>query len=235
MVEVGTVVVPHDAIAPWRSLLRLGTVSAIVVVVMIPVQAAVFILSPPPTTVEGFFALFRRNPLLGLLDLDLLLTLDYLVMIPFYLALFVLLRHVARSAALLALTLGLFSLVLFLFSRDATFSMWMVSDQYAAAGSETQKAALMATGQTLLTLYNGGTFGLSYILGAISTLVFSGAMFRHPLFGRLPGTIGVVTGITMLIPPNTGRLGLTVAMLSLVPTAVWLVVLARTFRRCTRV
>jgi hypothetical protein len=233
--EAGTVAVSRDAIAPWRTLLRLGTVSAIVVVVMIPVQAAVFILSPPPTTVEEFFALFQRNPLLGLLDLDLLLSLDYLLMVPFYLALFVLLRQVARSAALLALTLGLFSVVLFLFSRDATFSMWMVSDQYAAAGSEAQKAALVATGQMLLTLYNGGTFGLSYILGAISTLVFSGAMLRHPLFGRLPGTIGIITGITMLLPPNTGQVGLTVAMLSLVPTAVWLVVLARTFIRCARV
>ena len=234
MDEVGTAVVIRDSIAPWRPLLRLGTVSAIVVVVMIPIQAAVFILSPPPTTVGDFFALFQRNPLLGLLDLDLLLTFDCLVMIPFYLTLFVLLRHVARSAALLALTLGLFSLVLFLFSRDATFSMWMVSDQYAVAGSEAQKAALMATGQTLPTLYNGGRFGLSYVLGAVSTLVFSGAMFKHPLFGRRPGTIGVFTGITMLIPPNSGRLGLTVAILSLAPTAVWRVVLARTFRRCAR-
>lgn len=67
------------------------------VVVMIPLQAAVFILSPPPTTVEAYFALFQENPLLGLLDLDVLLTLDYLVMVPFYLALYVVVRLAPRG------------------------------------------------------------------------------------------------------------------------------------------
>lgn len=66
----------------WRGLVRLGAAAAVFVVVMIPLQAAIFILRPPPSTVDGFFALFEENPLLGFLDLDLLLTLDYLVMIP---------------------------------------------------------------------------------------------------------------------------------------------------------
>ena len=32
----------------WRGLVRLGAAAAVLVVVMIPLQAAVFILSPPP-------------------------------------------------------------------------------------------------------------------------------------------------------------------------------------------
>ncbi|MBZ2199396.1 hypothetical protein [Occultella gossypii] len=84
-----------DAIHP--ELARLGAAAALFVVVMIPLQAAVFILSPPPNTVEGFFTLFQENPLLGLLSLDLLLTLDYLVMIPFYLALYVVVRQEAPA------------------------------------------------------------------------------------------------------------------------------------------
>jgi hypothetical protein len=193
--------------------------------VMIPVQAAVFILSPPPSTVEGFFASFQENPLLGLLDLDLFLTLDYLVMIPFYLALYVILRRVAPAWTLLALVVGLFSLVLFVVSREATFSMWMLSDEYAAATSATDRAALLAAGTTLLTLYNGSTFAVSYVLGAISTLLFSATMVRHRVFGRLPGLIGVITGLTMLVPANAGPVGLTIAMVSLLPTAAWLILL----------
>ena len=95
--------------AEWRGLVRVGAAAAVFVVVMIPLQAAVFILSPPPHTVEGFFALFQENPMLGLLDLDILLTLDYLVMIPFYLALYVVVRRVAPAWGLLALVIGLFS------------------------------------------------------------------------------------------------------------------------------
>jgi hypothetical protein len=199
-----------------------------------PLQAAVFILSPPPSTVEGFFALFQENPLLGLLDLDILLTLDYLVMVPFYLALYVVVRGVAPAWGLLALVVGLFSLVLFVVSREATFSMWMLSDQYAAATSATDKAALLAAGRAVLTLYNGGTFATSYILGALSTLIFSAMMIRHHIFGRLPGLVGVLTGLTMLVPANAGPVGLTIAMVSLLPTAAWLILLVPHLVRVTR-
>jgi len=220
--------------AAWRPLLRLGAVAAILVLVMMPIQAVVFIVSPPPTGVLDFFALFQRNPLLGLVDLDLLLTLDYLAMIPFYLALFVIVRRVAPSWGLLALVTGLFSLLLFLVSREATFSLWMLSGQHAATADAAQRAALVAAGQTLLTLYNGGTFGLSYVLGAVSTLLYSAVLFGRRVFGRAPGIVGIITGITMLLPPNTGPAGLVVALLSLIPTAVWLVLLSRAFLRTTR-
>lgn len=145
-----------------------------------------------------------------------------------------LLRRREASLALLALTLGLFSLALFFVSREATFSMWQLSTQYTIA-DEAGRAALLASGQTLLTLYNGGTFGLSYLLGAASTLLFSTAMLRTLLFGRAAAVVGLVTGVTMLVPPNTGQVGLVVAMLSLIPTAVWLVLLARGLLRTARV
>lgn len=230
----GTPAVPDGLDPSWHPLLRVGAVSAILVVVLIPIQALVFIFLPPPQTVLDYFALFQRNPLLGLLDLDLLLTLDYLVMIPLYLALFAVLRRVAAGWALLALVLGLFSLVLFLFSREATFSMWMLSSQHTSATTDAQQAALVGAGQAMLTLYNGSSFGISYVLGAVSTLIFSSVMLRHRIFGRLAGIVGIVTGITMLVPPNTGQLGVIVAMLSLVPTAVWLVLLSRAFLRTLR-
>jgi hypothetical protein len=204
-----------------------GAIAALTVVVLIPLQAAVFLLSPPPSTVEDFFALFQTNPLLGLVDLDLLLTLDYLVMVPFYLALTVVISRVAPAWGSLALVAGMFSGILFIVSREATFSMWMLSNQYVAASSATDRAELLATGRTLLTFYDGGTFSTSYILGAISTLLFSIAMVRHRVFGRLPGLVGVVTGLTMLIPANAGPVGLALALVSLIPTTAWLILLSR--------
>src|SRR5690606_29394111 len=102
-----------------------------------------------PTTVEGYFALFQQNPLLGLVDLDLLLTLDYLVMIPFYLALYAVTRRRDPAWGLLALITGLFSLVLFIVSRDATFSMWALSDQHAIAATSQDRTALVGAGESL--------------------------------------------------------------------------------------
>lgn len=211
--------------APWRGLVMCGAVAAVLVVVLIPVQAAVLLVSPPPSTVTEFFALFQDNPLKGLVDLDVLLTLDYLVLVPFYLALYVLLRGAAPAWGLLALVLGLFSVLLFVVSREATFSMWMLSDQYATATSEVDRAALLAAGRTLLTFYDGGTFATSYVLGAVSTLLFSATMLRHHVVARTTGLVGLLTGVTMLVPANAGPLGLTIAMISLVPTAVWLLLL----------
>jgi hypothetical protein len=210
----------------WRPLLLLGAGAALFVLIMIPIQALVFILSPPPQTVLEYFELFQRNPLLGLLDLDILLTIDYVAMIPFYLALFVVIRRASATSALVALVFGLFSVVLFLFSREATLSMLLLSNQYASAATAAEEAALLASGQTLLTLYNGGSFGLSYLLGAVSTLTFSVAMVRHHVFGLLPGIVGIITGVTMLVPANLGQIGLIVAMLSLIPTALWLTLLS---------
>lgn len=63
-------------VAPWRTagatLYRLGAAAAIGVLVLVPLQMLVFGTTPPPDTVTGWFALFQRNALLGLLDMDLL-------------------------------------------------------------------------------------------------------------------------------------------------------------------
>lgn len=209
----------------WRGLIRVGAAGALLVLLIMPVQAAVFLASPPPETAEGFFRLFQDNPWLGLLSLDLLLTLNYLALMPFYLALYAVIRRASPAWALLALITGLCSVVLFVVSREATFSMWILSDQFDAAASESERAAILAAGTALLTVYNGSTFAISYLLGAASTLIYSAAMLRHGVFGKLPGVIGLVTGISMLVPANAGSVGLVVAMLSLIPTALWLILL----------
>ncbi len=220
--------------APWRPLYRTAMVGAIVVLCLMPVQAAIFLISPPPSDVLDYFALFQQNPILGLLDLDLLLTLDYLAMIPLYLALAVICRKNSPTAAILALVTGLFSLGLFLVTREATFSMWMLANQYASTTDPIRGAALIASGQTLLTSYNGGTFALSYLLGAVSTLLYSTTMARYRIFGRAVGVVGIITGITMLVPANAGLVGITMAMLSLIPTAIWLILLTRDLYRISR-
>ncbi|MEI2775140.1 MAG: hypothetical protein V9G19_04040 [Tetrasphaera sp.] len=133
----------------------------------------------------------------------------------------------AGQWATVTLVLGLFSLILFVVSREATFSMWILSNDYAAAPTAGDKAAIPAAGVTLLALYNGGTFATSYLLGAISTIVFSATMFRHRVFGALPGLVGVATGAAMLVPPNTGQAGLVLSMVSLLPTAAWLALLSK--------
>src|SRR5690348_7716702 len=62
---------PYTA-ANWRPLYRIGGAAALTVASLTVVQIAVFVASPPPTTVIGYFQLLQSDRLLGLLDLDLL-------------------------------------------------------------------------------------------------------------------------------------------------------------------
>jgi hypothetical protein len=66
----------------WNWLYRIGGAAALITVVLIPVQIIVFIAWPPPYegTVTDWFTLFQDKELLGLLSLDLLLIVDYVLL-----------------------------------------------------------------------------------------------------------------------------------------------------------
>ena len=55
-----------------KGLYKIGGIMALIIVLLIPVQMFIFIAWPPPDNVLDFFNLFHKNPLLGLLSLDLL-------------------------------------------------------------------------------------------------------------------------------------------------------------------
>jgi len=221
---------PRSAESPghsWASLYRVGGLAALAVVALIPIQAAVVILWPPPTTVLEYFSTFQSNPLLGLLDLDLLLIVDQLLIIAVLLALYAALRHSDPSLMLLGTALGVIGAVLFIVSREATFSMLFLSQQYGPASSEADRAALLAAGQTLLTTYNGTAFILGYCLSGVAMLLVSMVMLRGNLFSRATGIAGVLAGVTGLVPANFGTLGLALAFISLLPLMAWLALTGR--------
>jgi hypothetical protein len=225
---------PHqfDADAPstdWHTLFRLAGISALVVVALIPIQGLVYILWPPPTTVVAYFAVFHNNALLGFLDLDLLLVIDQLLIVVVLLALYVAMRRVDASLMLIGTAAGLLGATLMIISREATISMFSLSQQYALASSDAERAAVEAAGQTLLTIYNGTAFSLGYFLTGLGLLLISTVMLRSALFSRLTGWAGVAAGVTGLIPASMGTLGFVVSFLSLLPLIVWLFLVGRRF------
>ena len=134
----------EPATSAWVGLYRTAGVAAFTIVALVPIQAAIFLLWPPPNTVVEYFSTFQRNALLGLLDLDLLLIIDQLLLVPVLLGLYVALRKTDASVILLGTTLGLFGALLFVVSREATFSMLWLSQQYAAVTSEAERSTCRA-------------------------------------------------------------------------------------------
>ena len=102
------------------------------------------------------------------------------------------------------------------------------------AKEASERAALEAAGQTLLTIYNGTSFSLGYFLTGLALLLVSMVMLRSAMFTRLTGLAGVAAGVTGLIPASMGTLGLMVSVVSLIPLIVWLFLVGRRFLQLGR-
>lgn len=230
---------PHATTEPttteptWKPLYRAGAVAALGTVACILIAVPIFLLWPPPgglqptsSTVIDCFALFQKNGLLGLLDLDLLMLVGAVLMVPLYLALYASLRRASPSWMAIALVLSLVGIAAY-FTVNPAFSMFTLSSHYAAATSDAQRTSLVAAGQAILATYQGTGFDLYYLLSAIAMLIFAVVMLRSPVFGKTTAFIGIATGILMLVPPTVGTVGIYLSLVSLLPALIWNALLAR--------
>jgi hypothetical protein len=217
---------PSKSAYTWQTLHRVGGVTALAVLVLIPIQMVVFFIWPPPTTVMGWFTLFQDNALVGLLDMDLLLIIDYLLLIVVFSALWASLRRANESLMAIALILQLIATAAYLASTVA-FEMLSLSNQYAAATTDAERSLFLAAGQAMLVTWQGTAFDVSYVLSAIAVLTVSAVMLRSHMFSKVTGYAGLSAGILMSVPPTAGMIGIVFSLVSLVPLVIWLTLIAR--------
>ena len=210
-----------------KALYKIGAVTAAIMLVIMIVQIAVFVIWPPPDTVDGFFKLLQKNWILGLLSLDILYLLNNAILSLIYLALYAALKQEGETSTLIALMLGLIGITVY-FASNIAFEMLSLSQVYALAMTE-QKELLSAAGQVLLAVYKGTAFNVYYVLNAITLLIFALVMLRGTKFNRATGIFGLFAGILMIVPSSAGRVGLIFALASLVPWAIFLLLLIPRF------
>jgi hypothetical protein len=210
----------------WRRIYRIGAVAAVAVLALVPVQAAVFIMWPPPTTVGGFFSMFQQNAILGLLALDLLLMASWILSALMFVALYAALRRTRESLVTVALIAELVGLAVY-FASNTAFSMLTLSQQYAAAATDADRSLFLAAGQAMLALYTGTAFNVSYLLSGGAALLMAVAMLRSGVFGRTTAYIGITYAVLQVVPPTAGDAGMIVSLVSLAPMVVWIALIAR--------
>lgn len=179
------------------TLFRIGAWAALATAVIIPIQIVGFIANPLPTTVDGWLALLSENRLGGLIDLDILLVLDYLLLIAILVALFVALDGQRSALVLLATVFGIAGVVLYLASNPA-LAMLSISDQYGAATTDAARAGGHAAAQATLASFTGTAFNVSYLIGSLVLIALSVPMIRSPRFGRAVGSLGIVSNVVAL-------------------------------------
>ena len=209
-----------------KGLARAGGLAAIVMLVIMLAQVIIFIIWPPPGSVEGFFSLFEQKPLLGLLSMDLLYLFNNALLVLIYLALYATLQRSAPSAMLIALVLGLVGIAAY-YASNTAFEMLSLSRQYTAVVDDLQKAALIGAGQGMLAIYKGTAFMVYYVLNAVCLLIMAVVMLRSRVFSRATGRLALVSAVLMSVPSTAGAIGMVFALASLVPWGIFLVLVAR--------
>ena len=211
----------------WRPLYRVAATAALLSAVFIPLQVLVFMAWPPPLegTVTDWFTLFRDNPLVGLLDLDLLLVADNVILVPIFLALYVLLRRDSESVMAIATALGFLGIVFFIASNPA-FEMLSLSDRYAEATTEAQRSTFLAAGEAMLATWQGTTFQAAYLLGSVAGIAVGAVMLRSGTFSNVTGwmaILGNAVGFGLYVPV----VGVYVSVFSVLFLEIWYVLISR--------
>jgi len=223
----------RTALSEWGSLFRVGGWAALAVLALVPIQMVVFFVWPPPTSVIGWFDLLQTNALIGLLDMDLLMIVDYGLLALFFLGLYVALRRTSPSFAAIALMAELLAVAAY-FASTTPFEMLTLSGQYAAAVSDAERLAAVAAGQATYAVWQGTAFDVSYILSAAAALIASVLMLRSSVFGRATAYAGILMGVAGLVPPTVGGVGLVMSLVSLIPMWIWLFLAGRKLLQLAR-
>ena len=214
----------------WRDLYRIAGIAAIIselVIILGIVTYPIFPFAPGNKSTGEIFLMLQSNPLGGLISLDLFLFIGNLFSITLFLALYVSLKPVNEAYALIALVLGLIGVVLLIPSRPLA-ELYTLSGLYVSATTATAKSQYLASGDTLLTLFNGINWFMNTLLGAISLLISSLLMLRSNVYSKATGYVGIVTNAVtcgFFIP----GIGVFLLFLSLPGYMMWYFLLARKF------
>jgi hypothetical protein len=208
----------------WRGIGKTGAMAAFAMLAIMIAQIAIYIIWPPPASVDGFFQLFRENKFLGLLSMDLLYIVNNTLLLLFYLGIFSVLKRQSFSAALIALVLGVVGVAAY-YSSNTAFEMLSLAKLHAAA-DEAQRTVFLAAGQSMLEVYKGTAFDTYYILNGIALIVFAVLCLQSRVFSKTTAVIGLLAGILMSIPSTAGKVGLIFSLLSLIPWAVFSILVA---------
>jgi hypothetical protein len=219
----------------WRDLYRWGGIAEVASVAAIVLGVVAYIIwpySPNAVSTAEVYAQAVKDPLGALMGLDLLYLVGNLFAIPLVLALYVALRKVNESYALIGAVLGIMALLLLLAARPIAEIMTLAG-RYADAGTDAERIILLAAGEPLLALFTGTSYYASYFLGTLSLLIYAFLMLEGKIFSKATAWVGIVTNVVafgMFIPV----VGLPLAFLSLVGLVFWDIQIARRFFQLAR-
>ncbi|MHC1740090.1 MAG: DUF4386 family protein [Anaerolineaceae bacterium] len=219
----------------WKDLYKIGAIAAIIseVILFIGIVAYfIYPFAPGKLSTENIFLLLQKDKLGGLISLDFHLLLGNLFGIILFIALYISLKQVNQSYALIALVLGLVADILIIPARPIS-EMFALSGLYANATTEVARSQYLAAGEALLQVFNGTSWFLNTLLGGLSLLLSSLLMLRGNVFSKSTAIVGIITNaaVCLFFIPTVGTFFL---MLSLPGYMIWYFQLTRKFLKMAK-
>ena len=211
----------------WKPLFNLGGVSALMMVGIIIAQMIVFMSAPPPYEggASAWFTLFQNNKIIGLINFELLMIVYVFLSIPITLSLYVLLRRVSPSFTTLYVVLSLIGIMSFIVARPA-FEMLFLSNGYAAATTDAERAVYLSAGETLLAVFHGTAFQVSYVLGSLGGLIISIVMLKTDVFSKTTAYLRIASSVFdfgLYVP----AVGMYISIFSVLFLLIWDILVAQ--------
>ena len=214
----------------WKELYKIGAIAAILSEIILIIGIITFFIypyAPGNMSTKSIFLLLQNDILGGLISLDFHLVLGNLFGILLFLALYISLKQVNESFALIALTLGLVADVLIVSARPIS-ELFSLSGLYATAATEVTRNQYLAAGEALLSLFNGTGWFLNTLLGGLSLLISSLLMLRSSIFSKSTAYVGIITNVLVCLFFIPG-IGIFFLFLSLPGYMIWNIQIARRF------
>ncbi|MGB3955585.1 MAG: hypothetical protein WBL05_09975 [Brooklawnia sp.] len=179
----------------WQPLYKVGGVSALVFVALVLVPIALIFLAPlPPADGRALLEYIPDHKVVYLVQLVCFVGLAVPALVVFA-AVAVGLMAVNKGVALIGGVLGIASETIALALGSSPQSLHgglvLLSEAYATAGTDADRAGLVSAADALIAATNAVSWG--GILTAAAILVLS-LLMRNTVFGRAVGTLGIVTG-----------------------------------------
>jgi len=211
-----------------HSFYRVSFWASLAMLVLIPMQIIVFVLSPHPTTVQGWLELFNRSWVLGVIHFDGLYIINNIILAVIYVALFLLLVDEHPTLMILATLFGLLGIASY-FASNKAVEMFFLSREYWSGKTNLPDEVFFASVQGLLLAWKGTAFDIYYILNGITLFLISSAMLKSHIFKSSIAIVGFISAFLMIIPSNFGAVGMVFSLLSLIPWYLFTIMIARVF------
>jgi Domain of unknown function (DUF4386) len=224
----------------WAGLYRGGAISALLIVALLLGEVAVYAAWPRPESAEQHLHLFGRDWLVGLLTLDLLGMLAYILFLPVMLALYLALRHLAEGTMLVATALFFMGVTIF-FATNTALPVLALSAQYQAADTEPERLAVVGAAEAMFALFNETAFLTSYVMISASWVAVGAVMLHSATFGRVACYAGILAGLAGVVAValehvSAGMVAVAIPIYfaAMVLLIAWMVAIARGLRLMDR-